>query len=133
MIYVDDIVGVSRRTELEHDLGAARRVCTELLGKHALQDEKTVFTTDKYRRLDVIGYTIDLDKQVVTIFQRNFLKTMYLLFSLDTDRAVSVATMQTIAALASRYSAISREMRPFSKALHGSFKGLMNRRVSFQL
>ena len=58
---------------------------------------------------------------------------MNLLFSTDTDQVVSIAAMQTIAALEYRYSAICREMRPFSKALHGSFKGLENKRVSFQL
>ena len=81
-MYVDDIVGVSKRKELEHDLGAARRVCIELLGERAVQDEKTVSTMDRDRRVDVIGYTIDLDKQVVTISRRNlFLKAMHLLFS----------------------------------------------------
>ena len=76
-MYVDDIVGVSKRKELEHDFGAARRVCTE---ERAVQDEKTVFTTDRDRRMDVIGYTIDLEKQVVRMSRRNFLKTMYPLF-----------------------------------------------------
>ena len=133
LMYIDDIVGISKRSELQHDLDAARGVCTTLLGKHAVQDDKTLFTTDKERRLAVIGYTIDLEKQVVTMSRRNLLKNMYLFFSTDTDRAVTVATMETIAALASRYSIICREMRPFSKALHGSFKGLTNERVSFRL
>ena len=132
-MYVDDIVGVSERSELQHDLDPERGVCTKLLGDHAVQDDKTVFTTREVRRLDVIGYIIDLEKQVVTISRRNLLKNMYLFFSIDTDQAVTVATMETIAALASRYSMICREMRPFSKALHGSFKGLINKRVSFML
>ena len=75
LMYVDDIVGVSKRSELQHDLDAARGVCTTLLGEHAVQDDKTLFTTDKERRLDVISYTINLDKQVVTMSRRNLLKT----------------------------------------------------------
>ena len=65
--------------------------------------------------------------------RRNLLKNMYLFFSIDTDRAVTVATMETVAALASRYLIICREIRPFSKALHGSIKGLTNKRASFRL
>ena len=76
---------------------------------------------------------MDLDKQVVMMSRRNLLKNMYLFFSTDTDRAVTVATMETIAPLASRYSDICREMRPFSKALHGSYRGLTNRRASIKL
>ena len=66
--------------------------------------------------MDVIGYTLDLEKQVVTLSRRNFLKTLYLFFTVDTTAAVPVHTMQTIAALISRYSTICRYMRPFSKA-----------------
>ena len=40
LMYVDDIVGVSERSELQHDLDAARGVCTNLLGDHAVQDDK---------------------------------------------------------------------------------------------
>ena len=39
LMYVDDIVGISKRSELGRDLDAARGVCTQLLGEHAVQDD----------------------------------------------------------------------------------------------
>ena len=130
LMYVDDIIGVSARKHIGHDLDAARGVCTGLLGDTAVQDETTVTTDDLNRRMDVIGYTLDLGKQVVTLSRRNFLKTLYLFFTVDTAAPVLVKSMETIASLASRYSGIYREMKPFTRALYSSYAGLRNRNAS---
>ena len=65
--------------------------------------------------------------------RRNFLETMYLLFEVDNAGPVTVGTMGTLAALASRYSAIRRETRPFSKVLHDSVGGGSNRHAMLRL
>ena len=83
--------------------------------------------------MDIIGYTLDLDKQVVTLSRRNFLRTLYLFFTVDTTSAVPVKSMETIASLASRYSGICREIKPFMKALYSSYAGLRNRSASAKL
>ena len=128
LMYVDDIIGVSARVHVGHDLDAARGVCTELLGDNAVQDEKTVVTDSLNRRMDVTGYTLDLGKQVVTLSRRNFLKTLYLFFNVNTASPVPVKSMETIASLASRYSDICREMKPFTRAFYGSYAGTQQER-----
>ena len=57
LMYVDDIIGVSKRKDLRADLDAARKVCTDLLGENAVHDEKTMFTTKSDKRMDVLGYS----------------------------------------------------------------------------
>ena len=58
-------------------------------------------TAGSDRRMDVTGYTFDLERQVVTLSRRNFLETMYLLFEVDSAGPMTVGTMGTLAALAS--------------------------------
>ena len=57
MMYVDDIIGVGMANHIQTDLDLTRTVCTSLLGPSAVVDDKT----EQGRRLDVIGYMIDLD------------------------------------------------------------------------
>jgi hypothetical protein len=112
VMYVDDIVAVTDVTHLESDVAAARGICTGLLGDRAVADHKTETTAGgEARRIDVIGYTLDLDKQVVTLSRRNCLKTIYAFFRVDTRRPVAVSTVQQLASLASRYSAIPSHRR----------------------
>jgi hypothetical protein len=56
-IYVDDVIGVSLDIDLEQDLHITRGVCTDEAGPEAVADDKTEFG----RRLDVLGYVVDLD------------------------------------------------------------------------
>ena len=59
MMYVDDIIGIGMVTYIEDDLKLTQEVCTNLLGPNAVADEKT----EVARRIDVIGYIVDLDTQ----------------------------------------------------------------------
>jgi hypothetical protein len=65
-LYVDDINGVCFTTEVDEDLAATRRICTSLLGPGAVANEKT----ETGRRLDIIGYAVDLDNRRVSISWR---------------------------------------------------------------
>ena len=69
-MYVDDIIGVCFEDDLVQDLAVAREVCISLLGSTAVADDKTEWG----RRLDIIGYTIDLDTSMVTISRKFFFK-----------------------------------------------------------
>ena len=51
----------------------SRRVCTDLLGRIAVADDKTEWG----RRVDIIGYVIDLDRERVSISRKNFLNKIY--------------------------------------------------------
>ena len=66
-MYVDDILGVCMLKDLESDLLLTCETCTDLLGPTAVADDKT----ETGRRLDVIGYIVDLDLQRVLIARKN--------------------------------------------------------------
>ena len=71
-VYVDDIIGVCFDKDLRSDLVHSRRVCTDLLGPTAVAVDKTGWG----RRVDIIGYVIDLDRERVSISGENFLNTL---------------------------------------------------------
>ena len=89
--------------------------------------------TESDRSMDVIGHTFNLERRVVTLSRRNFFETMYSFFAADSAGPVTVGTMGTLAALASRYSVIRREMRPFSKVLRDGVGGVTNRHAVLRL
>ena len=62
-MYVDDIIGVCFEEDLAEDLVRARGVCTDLLGYSAVADDKTEWG----RRLDIIGFTVDLDLRSLSL------------------------------------------------------------------
>jgi hypothetical protein len=133
-MYVDDILGVTLKSNLESDKAITANICNDLLGDGAIASEKTTDTeSGGARRIDVIGYTIDLDTLQVTLTRRNLLRTIYAFFGFDTSEKVSVSLVQRMASLASRYCAILPELHPFSRALYGCITGINNKRARITL
>lgn len=114
IMYVDDIIGVCFEEDVESDLCRTRDICTNLLGSGAVADDKT----EVGRRLDIIGYTIDLDTQRVSIARKNFLKALHGFITTDVTRRVNLRTAQRLASWGTRYGKICRVMRPFCGALN---------------
>ena len=121
-VYVDDFMGASHVDDAASDLSTAERYAEELLGPDAIAKDKRALG----RRLDFIGYTVDLDQKLVTIKRANFLKTLYGFMTTDILKKQSVAHLQRLASWASRYSGILRHMRPFSAGLYGEVTGMRN-------
>jgi hypothetical protein len=94
--------------------------------------DKTEKTSEGNPRIDVIGYALVMDEQLLTLSYRNFLKTFHVFTSVDVTRPVSVQSLERMASLASRYSLICMALRPFSRALYGSYAQLP-RNVSTRL
>ena len=92
-MYVDDIVGVGLAADIEEDLSATKTICVNLLGPTAVTDDKT----EVGRRVDVIGYTIDLDSQRVAVAKKNYLTALHYFFSIDSSVAITLKTAQRIA------------------------------------
>jgi hypothetical protein len=133
-MYVDDILGVTLVKNLEKDKTVTADICIDLLGEGAIAHEKTLDTEGGGpRRIDVIGYTLDLDSLRVTLTRRNLLRTVYAFFHVDITAKVPVAAIQRMASYSSRYCLLLPEMRPFSRALYGCITGLSNRRASAPL
>ena len=87
-------------------------------------EDNTETTTPANSRLDIIGFTLALDTQLVTLTRRNFLRALYAFFAVDLDRgAATVRELERLAALALRYGQIYRVMRPSARALYSAYAG----------
>lgn len=115
-MYVDDLIGVCLLRDLSHEQALAHKLITDLFGEGAVAEHKT----EHGRRLDAIGYTIDLNDLRVTISRKNFLKTLYGYFSVDIEKPVPRRTLEKLASWGSRYSFICRFMKPFNRALYSA-------------
>ena len=109
VMYVDDIIGIGFKMDIAADLALTRSICTTLLGSNAVADDKTEVS----RRLDVIGYIIDLDTGRVLISKKNFLAALNGFLNVDTSVRVNLRTAQRLASWSTRYGKICRVMRPF--------------------
>jgi hypothetical protein len=114
LMYVDDIIGVCFTHEVDEDLAATRRICTSLLGPGAVADDKT----ETGRRLDIIGYTVDLDNRRVSIARKKFLAALHGFIGTDVKKRLNLRTAQRLASWGTRYGKICRVMRPFCGALN---------------
>jgi hypothetical protein len=122
-MYVDDIIGVTHKIHLEQDKIVCYNVCEGLLGSKAVARHKW----DSGRRIDVIGWTIDLDTLRVTIAKRNFLKTLYGFFSINENIKVSVKELERLASWSSRYQTVLRHTRSLTTLLYAQVCGMNNR------
>jgi hypothetical protein len=125
-IYCDDFQGACAVGELESEKRTAYEFTTRLLGPKAFAG---VGERDKYkegRQIEWIGWQFDLDDRTVSLAQKNFRKTLYEFFNVNIEESVSLKTMERLAAFASRYCLVARQMRPFVHHLH-AFKNTFSR------
>jgi hypothetical protein len=105
--YVDDLNACSNKRTCVQDMSRVDDEVRTLLGSESVAAEK-----DKSgRRLDMIGWLIDLDAQLVTISEKNFNKTLHAFFSFNIVEPVT-------ASLVSRYTQISVVMKVHVGALY---------------
>ncbi len=77
--------------------------------------------TEVGRSVTVIGYVIDLDRSLVSISTKNFLRVLYGLGCIDALKCVSVRLMQRFGSWVSRYSTICIYLRPLARTIHQSY------------
>jgi len=121
-VYVDDLCGCSSVTHGDTDQSIAKQICTDLLGEDALAEDKHF----QGRRLDMLGWSFDLDLRTVSISETNHLKTIYCMFSIDITKKQHIKIWQAIASRASRYVMVCEHMKPYTSAFHrmvSSFNG----------
>jgi hypothetical protein len=118
-VYVDDIVGVCRRGDLESELATGKRLVESLLGPGTIEDSKT----KAGRRVEVIGFNLDLDKQLLAISDRCVERALGGYMSVRVQAPVPVRTVMRLASWAVRYTKVCRFMAPFVRALYASIKG----------
>ena len=127
IIYVDDIIGICMEKDVSEDLRRTRDICTGLLGPNAVADDKT----ETGRRVDVIGYVIDLDSQRVSIARKNYLNALHGFISINVEMKMNLRTAQKLASWASRYGKICRVMRPLCGALNRLIAGRSEAHATF--
>lgn len=118
-MYVDDILGVSLLEDAQSDIEVTTKLCCDLFNSQCISESKTVIN----RRIDVIGYTIDLDTCCVSVTEKNQHRVLYGLTIIDTSTVVTVKLMQRFASWISRYSCIIPILKPFIRPLYSSFQG----------
>jgi hypothetical protein len=119
LMYVDDIIIITRKGNVNFDIDVTNKVCCNLLGDNAIEQKKTEFG----RKIVAIGYEFDLDKGLVTLSQRNIHRTLYAFMSVDFEKSIKVSTMQKLASLASRCSKINVYMKPYVMTLYREYAG----------
>jgi hypothetical protein len=112
--YVDDLHACSNRRTYEKDMS---RVAVEV--RTLLDPSSVAAERDKSgRQLDMIGWLIDLDTQLVTISDKNFARTLHAFFSFNVVEPITVHQVQVMASLASRYTQINVLMKVHVGALY---------------
>ena len=128
-MYVDDIIGIGFEKDIAEDLALTRSICTTLLGPDAVADDKTEVS----RRLDIIGYVIDLDTGRVLISKKNFLTAFNGFLKADTTERINLRAAQRLASWSTRHGKIYRVMRPFCSALYWLTWGRTDPHALFRL
>ena len=118
----DDVMGACAASERVHDMDWTRLVIERLLGPAAVADDKSFFG----RRLDFIGWSVDLDNMSLGIARHNFLKTVYGFITAREQVHLPVRGLMKLASWSSRYSTVCRYMRPFSSFLYSVSRGYTN-------
>ena len=129
LMYVDDIIGVCFADNVDEDLARTRSICTSLLGSGAVADDKT----EQGLRLDIIGYTVDLETMRVSIAKKNFLTALHGFIGTDVEERLNLRTAQRLASWGTRYGKICRVMRPFCGALNSLTWGRKDPHALFSL
>ena len=117
-IYVDDLVGVCLRFQLEGELSIAGATILDLLGPFSIAEHKTEFGN----RLEIIGWNIDLITRRLSIARKNLLKAIHGFFKIDLEKKTKLEEVERIASYSERYSLVCRVMRPFQACFNRMIK-----------
>jgi hypothetical protein len=117
-IYVDDLFGISLKARSNQDVATVSNFCESLFQSRCIADNKTEINPV----MDVIGYTINWDRQLVTVSRKDFLKVIYGLSAVDFGSRIPVKTLQKFSSWISRYSKICPILTPLAKNIYSSYK-----------
>jgi hypothetical protein len=130
LMFVDDLIGCTLRRYQLADLRTSEAVCNDLLGPKAVAPDKTF---SFLRRMDGIGWALDLDLELVSIANKNFLRAIHGFFSLGYNGKFKIPEMEKMASWAMRYGLVFRCMRPLVSWLYNALAGRRNRNASHTL
>lgn len=126
LVYVDDIGGICKHSAVGQQRSVVQAVAEGLLGPKALAMQKW----ETGRRVDYIGWEIDLDSRRVSLKRRNFLKVLHGFFAVDLNKPWSGRIVERLASWASRYTTVLRHLRPFTDDLYSELRNWKKRDAS---
>jgi hypothetical protein len=118
-IYADDGFGCCLLRDLKWEMETASTILEDLLGEICIKKSKN----ESGRIVNVIGWKINLDLMVDSIADKNLMKAMLCLFSIDLSKEITLVQVQHIASYCSCYVVISEIMAPFLACIHGLMTG----------
>ncbi len=122
-MYVDDGCGASLLAHAQADLQTAIDLMRQLLGDASVNTDKV----KTGRILDMLGWCINLEDMTISPAHKNMLKAIYVFFCRDIDSGYSLKELQRLSSLATRYSMVCRQMRPYTQSLYTmttAFRGM---------
>lgn len=122
-MYVDDILGCCLRSEVLRNIQLATDAITDLLGPDAVEPTKTEWG----RKMDWIGWFLDLDFRLVAPAQHNFLKAFHGIFSIDETYPLPYERVEALASWCSRYATVCRFLNPVKADLYRTLQGRKRR------
>ena len=125
-MYVDDTYVCTTSDHLVSDMAMTEAFLKGLLGPNAINKAKEVTG----RRVDILGWCIDLDLRTVTIASHNFKKLLFGLFSLDETSPVSYLTVERLCSWFQRYGEICVHLKPFLPVMYDSLANWRNKHAA---
>ena len=114
-VYVDDLIGFSHMSVAVADQHAAQCLITDIFGPNSLAKK----TLPPCLVGEVLGWTVDLEKEVIRPNDKAIRKLMFAFFMVDlTATHWPLQQCQMLASLAERYSLALCGMKNFVQALH---------------
>ncbi len=118
-IYSDDGFGCCLLRDLQWEMETACSIFENMIGENCIKKSKNV----SGRIVNVIGWKINLDLMVVSIAEKNLMKAMLCMFSINLTAEITLVEVQRIASYASRYVLILEVMTPFLACIHRLMTG----------
>ncbi len=128
-VYTDDLATVTTRQLAASDKQQLTGMVITMYGSGAVAPNKEYVGN----RPTWIGYTFDIPSQTVSLSEKNFLKLVFLLFSTDISKPVSLRKVRRAQALLVRASNMYRPMRAVTAAVFATTKGRTNNDATFML
>ena len=133
-IYVDDLLAVSCRAQVDADIQKAKGTVLALLGPHAWAEHKLERSdTNDDRCMVALGWSISPDEQTLTTSDQTLKKALGYMFSTNLKNKLSLAKIMRLASFAQRLSLVLPEMKIFSPNLYLPLHGRDNYNMAVEV
>jgi len=117
-MFCDDVMGVCWAKDVDHEVGAMRKLIISLMGDGSVADHKTEWGV----AVVILGYVVDLQRGFVSIASHNLLKALYGFLEINVEELVTFGQVETLASWGSRYGLVCVHMNPLVRVLYRELK-----------